>query len=98
MWRDIAEWVQKLFKLKEQSHQHGARIVALEEEVSALSQAVVDLQYQFLKMAENERHERKKLAMRLEIALLRFERQLGSGGSVVPSLTAEESIEGGGSE
>jgi hypothetical protein len=93
MWRDIAEYIQKLFKVKEQVDQNSSRLASLEEEVSVLSQAVVDLQYQVLKNAADERHEREKLAMRLEIALLRFERQLGTGGSVVPSLSADTAVD-----
>ncbi len=49
------------------------------QEVRSLSATVRELAYEVRRIRENEAHEREKMALRLENALLHFERRLPPG-------------------
>ena len=49
-------------------------------EVKELTKAIERLAYEIHRTRENDTHEREKMALRLEVQLLRFERRLPAAG------------------
>jgi hypothetical protein len=52
------------------------KIARLRQEFDELTELVVRLQYEVQSLRDEERHEREKVVLRIENALLKFERQL----------------------
>jgi hypothetical protein len=52
------------------------KIVRLRQEFDELTEVVVQLQFEVQALREEDRHEHEKLVLKLENALLKFERQL----------------------
>jgi hypothetical protein len=68
-------------QLTEDAAQNKAAIKELQLQVEDLTDKVQLLAFHFQSLAEREAHEREKLELRLENALLRFERRLPGGKS-----------------
>jgi predicted nucleic acid-binding Zn-ribbon protein len=64
------------FSWPENVQENKEKIARLRQEFDDLSGLVVRLQFEIQSLREEERHEREKLMLRLENALLKFERQL----------------------
>jgi uncharacterized protein YoxC len=76
MWKRLADLARLLFTFGEGLQQNRAEIKELQREVRDLTVAVQQLSYEVRRVAENDAHERDKLALRLQNELLKFERLL----------------------
>jgi hypothetical protein len=71
LWRDLFNFAGRLWSLLEDTRQNKAEIKEMRQELRALA-------FEVRRLAENDAHEREKLAPRLENELLRFERRLSA--------------------
>lgn len=69
--------------LSHETRENRAEIKEMQQALDSLANSVERLTYDIRRIEETEKFEREKLAMQLEIALLRFERRLPSGKSVI---------------
>ncbi len=76
MLRQLYELAKRLLALTQDNDRNKAQIETLRQEVRNLSATVRELAYEVRRIRENESHEREKMALRLENALLHFERRL----------------------
>lgn len=76
MWQKIADMTKLLFNFGEMLQQNRADIKDLQREVRQLSTAVQILAKEMQHIRETERHEREKMALRLENTLLKSGKQL----------------------
>jgi hypothetical protein len=79
MLRQLYDYAKSLLLIKEQTEKNAADIREVRQELKELTAAVQRLAYEIRRVHENEGHEREKMALRLENAMLRFERRLSSG-------------------
>ena len=79
MLRQLYDYAKSLLLIKEQTEKNAADIREVRQELKELTAAVQRLAYEIHRVHENEGHEREKMALRLENALLRFERRLPPG-------------------
>ena len=79
MLKQLYELVKELLGISRDVQQHEAQIRELQDEMKAVTTAVRDLTFEVRRMRDNEAHEREKMALRLENALLRFDRRQLSG-------------------
>ncbi len=77
MWKQIYESLKQLVLLSEQTRENRREIKAVRQELRDLTAVVERLAHEMRRASENQAHEREKLELRLENALLRFERRLG---------------------
>lgn len=75
----LLEWFRSLLFLSRDVQENTKDIAELREEFNSLADTVAQLQSEMRRGFENERHEREKLMLRMENALLRFERALPAG-------------------
>lgn len=78
MWDKIWDLLAKTITLSKQTDQNTSDIKELQREVRELHTWLERLAYEVKKTRDDERHEREKLALRLENELLKFERRLPS--------------------
>ena len=82
MWKKLLELFRGQVFLARDVQENKENLARLRQEFDELSGLVQRLQYELSgeirSLREEERHEREKLVLRLENALLRFERQLPS--------------------
>ena len=76
MLQRIFEWFRSLLFLSRDVQINTRDITELRQELDRLSDTVAQLQSEMQHGFENERHEREKFMLRVENALLRFERSL----------------------
>jgi len=76
MWKKLLELFRAQVFLARDVQENKEKIARLRQEFDDLSGLVVRLQFEIQSLREEERHEREKLMLRLENALLKFERQL----------------------
>lgn len=79
MWDKIWDLLTKTVTLSKQTDQNTSDIKELQREVRELHTWLERLTYEIKKTRDDDRHEREKLALRLENELLKFERRLPSG-------------------
>ncbi len=79
MLRQLFELVKELLGLSQDIRRHEAQIKELQSEMKAVTLAVRDLTYEVRRLRDDEVHEREKVALGVENALLRFERRLIAG-------------------
>ncbi len=79
MWEKIWDLITKVITLGKQTDKNTEEIKELQREVRELHSWLERLAYEIHKTREEDRHEREKLALRLENELLKFERRLPSG-------------------
>lgn len=75
MLRQFFDYARSLLLLKEQTEKNTADIREIRQELRELTAVVQGLIFEVQRTQENEAHEREKLMLRLENALLRAERQ-----------------------
>ena len=80
MLKKLYEIVRRLLILNEETERNKTQLDELRQEVNGLSAAVRELAFEVRRVRENEVHEREKMALRLENALLHFERRLPPAG------------------
>ena len=71
----------KIAFLAQDTHKNKADIKTLREQMEELTEAVRQMSNDIRRDRENEAHEREKLLLRLEVALLRSERRTLTGRS-----------------
>lgn len=76
MWQKIHEIMKLIFNFAEELQRNRSDIEQLQQEVRELTLAVQRVVYELQRIQQNEAHEREKLALRLEIELLRAGREL----------------------
>ena len=89
MWKQFADYVIQLVKLKGQTDKNTADIEKILDQMQNLTDNVTRLNYDLQRMEENAAHERDKIILRLENILLRYERQTPLRPSP-PSLEAKD--------
>jgi len=78
MFKQLMELVQQLVFLLRGVQQNKEDIAMLRHELEETNEAVRQVAFELRSIREEERHEREKLLLRIENALLKFERQLPS--------------------
>ena len=68
MFKSISETLQQLLFLVRDTHENKVNIEKLEEKVQQLTKKVEVLAFEIERTREHERHEREKLAMRVQHA------------------------------
>ena len=81
MLQKLFELVRSLLFLTRDVEKNKSDLADLQQEVKDLSDTVTQLQGEMRRGFDNERHEREKFTLRVENALLRFERSLNDGKS-----------------
>lgn len=76
MWGRILSGIRWLFVLQNTVEEHESDLRELRDEVRRNTFAIEELRSDFKRLAENDRHEREKICLRLENTLLNFERRL----------------------
>ena len=80
MWKKLLELFRSQVFLARDVQENKENLARLRQEFDELSDLVERMQYELSgeirSLREEERHEREKLMLRLENALLKFERQL----------------------
>jgi predicted nucleic acid-binding Zn-ribbon protein len=79
MWKQLTEWLMQMVVLARETQRNSDDIKQMRREIDELTRAVERLAYEIRRGQDEERHEREKLALRLENELLKFERRLPSG-------------------
>ena len=80
LWQRILEWARYALKHKEQTEKNTADLKDQQQAFDEMTEAVRRLAIEVERLRDNEAHERKNLALQLEVILLR-ERQLPPGNS-----------------
>ncbi|HWS87193.1 MAG TPA: hypothetical protein VN282_09530 [Pyrinomonadaceae bacterium] len=73
---DFGLYVQKLFTLSKELERNSADTKELRQNMQALILRVVQIENRLDMLEEREASEREKLALQLQVALLKFERRL----------------------
>ena len=81
MLQRLLELFRSLLFLTRDVQENRNDIAHLKQQVKELSDELVQLQTDLQRGLENERHEREKFMLRVENALLRFERSVPPGKS-----------------
>jgi predicted RNase H-like nuclease (RuvC/YqgF family) len=76
MWRPFYDYVRQVLALTQQVEKNTSDLAELNRKVNDLTDVVRELTFEVRRLRENESHERELLTLRLENALLRFERRL----------------------
>ena len=79
MWKKLFDLFRGQVFLARDVQENKECIARLREGFDELSELVIKLQYEIQSVREEDRHEREKLLLRMENALLRFERLLPPG-------------------
>jgi septal ring factor EnvC (AmiA/AmiB activator) len=74
--REFASFVQQLFTINKELDRNYADIKQLRQDMQALILRVGQLENRLDMLEEREASEREKLALQLQVALLKFERRL----------------------
>lgn len=76
MLKQFVDYILDLLNTARDTRANKEAIADLREEVNQLATAVERISFELRSLREEERHEREKLMLRIENALLKFERQL----------------------
>jgi predicted nucleic acid-binding Zn-ribbon protein len=78
MWKQLSEWLTQMVMLAKETQRNQEDIKQMRREIDEIAHAVERLAYEIKRTQDGERHEREKLALRLENEMLKFERRLPS--------------------
>lgn len=81
MWEKIWDLLSKVATLTKDTDRNSQEIKEIRADIRDIYSKLERLVYEIQKTREEDRHEREKLALRLENELLKFERRLPSGDS-----------------
>ncbi len=84
MLKQLYDLAERLLGMTQDIRANKAGIEKLESQVETLSEAVRGLTFELRRSRENEVHEREKMVLRLENALLHSERRLLSAADTDP--------------
>ena len=79
MWKQLTEWLTQMIVLARETQRNSDDIKQMRREIDELARAIERLAYEVRRGQDEEKHEREKLALRLENELLKFERRLPAG-------------------
>ena len=79
MWEKIWDLLSKVATLTKDTDRNSQEIKEIRADIRDIYSKMERLAYEIQKTREEDRHEREKLALRLENELLKFERRLPSG-------------------
>ena len=79
MWKQLSEWLTQMVMLAKETQRNSDDIKQMRREMDEMARAIERLAYEIKRTQDEDRHEREKLALRLENELLKFERRLPSG-------------------
>ena len=79
MWEKIWDLLSKVATLTKDTDRNSQEIKEIRADIRDIYSKLERLAYEIQKTREEDRHEREKLALRLENELLKFERRLPSG-------------------
>ncbi len=81
MWKQLLDLAKKIAFLAQDTQKNKADIKDLQNQMEDLTETVRQMAHDIRRARENEAHEREKLLLRLEVALLRSERRTLAGRS-----------------
>ena len=76
MFKQVVDAVRQMLLLLRDVEQNKQDIATLKEQLAETNQLVRQLAFEIQRISEREQHEREKFALKVENALLRFERRL----------------------
>ena len=76
MLKQLFDFVQQLLLLVRDTQRNRDDIEELRQRLHEINAFVIDLAHKVKRLSEREQHEREKFTLKVENALLRFERQL----------------------
>ena len=79
MWEKIWDLLSKVATLAKDTDRNSQEIKQIRADIRDIYSKLEHLAYEIQKTREEDRHEREKLALRLENEMLKFERRLPSG-------------------
>jgi len=86
MWNQIGDYLRQIFLVQQETQKNKADIAELRQELKDvqkelrnLTAAMQQIAHEVIRNHQNEAHEREKMALRLEVQLLRSGRQLPMG-------------------
>ena len=79
MWEKIWDLLSKVATLTKDTDRNSQEIKEIRADIRDIYSKLERLAYEIQKTREEDRHEREKLALRLENEMLKFERRLPSG-------------------
>lgn len=81
MLKQLYELAERLLTVTRDIRDNQSKIKKLESQVETLSETVRELAFELRRIRENDVHEREKLTLRMENAVLHLERRLLSSGT-----------------
>jgi predicted nucleic acid-binding Zn-ribbon protein len=81
MWKQLFDLAKKIAFLAQDTQKNKADIKDLQHQMEELTETVRQMAHNIQRDRENEAHEREKLLLRLEVALLRSEHRTLTGRS-----------------
>lgn len=79
MWEKVWDVISKIATLTKDTDRNSQEIKEIRGDIRDIYSKLERLAYEIQKTRDEDRHEREKLALRLENELLKFERRLPSG-------------------
>ena len=76
MWKSAFKLAAQVWHLVQDTERNAKAIEAMRDEMDTMWRALESLAFEVRRNAENDSHEREKLALRLENEMLKFERKL----------------------
>ena len=71
LWKNVYNWIAYLFHQKETTEQNTAELKAQKGEIRDATDVLRQITFELERLQQNEAHEREKLALRLELLLMR---------------------------
>lgn len=79
MFKQLLELAKRLLLLTRETEENKAQIKKLQQQMESVMAAIRQVTFELHQLRDHEAHEREKMALRLENAMLRFERRLPAG-------------------
>ena len=81
MWKILLSLAGRFWRIAAETEQNRTQIEAVKIEIQSMWRVMDALTFEIQRLRETDAHEREKLALQLENALLKFERRLPPGKS-----------------
>jgi hypothetical protein len=79
MWKEIWEAIKHFITVAEDNKRNREEIKEVRRQMDEMMRIIERMAYEIRRGLDEEKHEREKLALRLENELLKFERRLPAG-------------------